>query len=133
MCFMTKKKSGSLQPIMGRLGEALSKVLQDITADVYEAADSGLDKAAEYLKDKLEAATPETTPEATGATRGMWVINFKYKNVRYINNLRLNEKGIPVVNLLEFGSKGKPFMRKTIAENQENIIDIIKKEIKNGK
>lgn len=127
---MAKKKQ-SLQPTMDKLGAALSDILSDITEEVYAAADRGLDKAAEYLKAKLEAATPETTPEATGLTRGLWVINFKYKNVRYINNLRLNDKGIPVVNLLEFGSKGKPFLRKTVAEEQDNIVDIIKKEIKN--
>lgn len=125
---MAKRKSGSLRPTLDRLSEALSDVLRDITADVYEAADRGLDKAAEYMKDKLEAATPIDS----GETRGMWVINFKYNNVRYINNLRLNDKGIPVVNLLEFGSKGKPFVRKTVEAEKDNIVNIIKTEIKNG-
>lgn len=123
---MAKMKSGSLTPTFDKLSNALSEVLKDISADVYEAADSGLDKAAEYMKDKLEAATPTES----GATRGMWVINFKYRNVRYINNLRLNDKGIPVVNLLEFGSRGKPFIRKTVSEEQDNIVNIIKEEIK---
>lgn len=126
---MAKKKSGSLTPTLDKLGDALSEVLEDITAEVYEAADRGLDKAAEYMKDKLEAATPIES----GATRGMWVINFKYRNVRYINNLRLNDKGIPVVNLLEFGSRGKPFVRKTVDAEQDNIVNIVKKEIENGK
>lgn len=124
---MAKKKRGSLKPTLENLGAALKEVLNGITEDLYERVDRGLDKAARYTQDKLEAATPVET----GQTRFSWEANFNYTNVRYINNTRVNDQGIPVVNLLEFGSRGKPFIRKTIEAEQANIINIIKGEIEN--
>ena len=124
---MAKKKRGSLKPTLDNFGAALKEVLDGITEELYERVDRGLDKAANYAQDKLEAATPEET----GQTRLSWETNFNYTNVRYINNTRVNDQGIPVVNLLEFGSRGKPFIRKTIEAEQENIINIIKGEIEN--
>ncbi len=128
---MAKKKRGSLKPTLDNFGAALKEVLDGITEELYERVDRGLDKAANYAQDKLEAATPEETEGATGQTRSSWETNFNYTNVRYINNTRVNDQGIPVVNLLEFGSRGKPFIRKTIEAEQENIINIIKGEIEN--
>lgn len=125
---MAKRKRQSLKPTLDNFANALSDVLQDITKEVYEAVDRGLDKGAKFLQEKLEQATPVDS----GATKGEWKADLRYTNVRYINNERLNKKGIPVVNLLEFGSKGKPFVRKTVAENQDEIINIIKGEIENG-
>ena len=124
---MAKKKRGSLKPTLENLGAALKEVLNGITAELYEQVDRGLDKAARYTQDKLEAATPVET----GQTRFSWETNFNYTNVRYINNTRVNDQRIPVANLLEFGSRGKPFIRKTIEAEQANIINIIKGEIEN--
>lgn len=124
----SKEDQQSLKPTLRSLSSAISDVLQDITEEVYEAVDRGLDKGAKFLQEKLE----EATPVDSGETRGKWVVDFHYRNVRYINNERLNENRIPVVNLLEFGSSGKPFVRKTVVENQDEIINIIKGEIQNG-
>ncbi len=82
----------------------------------------------DYMRDKLAAASPEKS----GLTRESWEGEDKYKNVRYINNTRVNEDGIPVVNLLEYGRKGKPFVRRTVQAEQEQIINIIKGEIEHG-
>lgn len=124
----SKAERQSLKPTLNNLANALSAVLEDITQDVYEAVDRGLDKGAKFLQEKLEKATPVDS----GVTKGAWEADLRYTNVRYINNTSLNENRIPVVNLLEFGSKGKPFVRKTVAENQDEIINIIKGEIENG-
>lgn len=126
---MAKRQSGSLKATLNEFSEAVNDAIRSEVNATYEQIDRGLDKAAKYAAQKLE----EATPEDTGKTRGEWDINFKYKNVRYINNMRVNENGIPVVNLLEFGSKGKPFIRKTIESEQNNIIDIILGELKDGK
>ena len=124
---------------MKDLNSAMSEVLKEITEEIYEDVDRGLDKAAEFTKQKLVEASPgeETIKKA-------WEAEFKYTNVRYIYNTATRPKkpgdkktsgegNIPIVNLLEYGSKGKPFVRKTIAENETAIVDIIKKEITNGK
>ena len=91
------------------------------------------------MKQALEAATPIDD----GETRRSWEVDFKYRNVRYINNTATRPKtpgdkitsgdgNIPIVNLLEFGKKGKPFVRKTVQAEQEQIINIIKGEIEHG-
>ena len=82
----------------------------------------------DYMRDKLAAASPEKS----GLTRESWEGEDKYKNVRYINNTRVNEDGVPVVNLLEYGKKGKPFVRRTVQAEQAKAIEIIKEEIRNG-
>ena len=117
---------------------AVKEALNDIVDVTYEQIDKGLDKAMDYMIDKLVAATPE----GTGLTKESWQGEGKYKNVRYINNTRtrpgnpLKGEGanVPVVNLLEYSSiKGKPFVARTVQAEQQNIINIIKGEIENGK
>lgn len=122
-------RSKSLKPTLYNLSEAIQQAIQEEVNAVYEDIDRGLDKAARYAEQKLESATPVDS----GITKGSWVTDFKYRNVRYINNTSLNEKGIPIVNLLEFGSRGKPFVQRTIEQEEQNIINIIKGEIEHGK
>ena len=117
---------------------AVKEALNEIVDVTYEQIDKGLDKAMDYMIDKLVAATPE----GAGLTKESWKGEGKYKNVRYINNTRtrpgnpLKHEGanVPVVNLLEYSSiKGKPFVARTVQAEQQNIINIIKGEIENGK
>ena len=122
-------RSKSLKPTLYNLSEAIQQAIQEEVNAVYEDIDRGLDKAARYAEQKLESATPVDSE----ITKGSWVTDFKYRNVRYINNTSLNEKGIPIVNLLEFGSRGKPFVQRTIEQEEQNIINIIKGEIEHGK
>ena len=107
--------------------EAVAAALQEVAGTTYEQIDRGLDKAMDYMVDRLVDATPVDR----GLTRDSWATEDKYKNVRYINNTRLNDKGIPVANLVEYGERGKPFIRKTVKREQEKIISIIQEEIKN--
>lgn len=118
---MGKVKVGQLN-----LYSELKSVLDSIDKEQFEAKERGLDKAADYFVDKLAAATPVKT----GETAKSWVVTKKYKGVKYINNTRLNKQNIPVVNLLEFGKKGKPFVRKTFEAEKGNIINIITGELK---
>ena len=121
----SREERGSLKPTLSSFSAAIDEVLTGIKEEVYEAADRGLDKASEYLKNKLEAATPVDT----GNTRTKWEADLKYRNVRYINNTALNKQNIPIVNLLEFAANGKPFVRKTVSENESAVVEIIKNEI----
>lgn len=117
---------------------AVKEALNEIVDVTYEQIDKGLDKAMDYMIDKLVAASPP----GSGLTKNSWVGEGKYKNVRYINNTRtrpgnrLKGEGanVPVINMLEYSSiKGKPFVARTVQAEQQNIINIIKGEIENGK
>ena len=109
-----------------QFSEAVAEALHEVASATYEQIDKGLDKAMDHMVDRLVDATPVES----GLTRDSWETNDKYKNVRYINNPRLNDKGIPVANLLEYGERGKPFIRQTVKKEEEKIISIIQEEIK---
>lgn len=136
---MARKPKGSLKPTLHELSTAIDEAIGEISEEVYAAVDRGLDKAARHMEQALEAATPVET----GEVKRSWKVDFKYRNVRYINNTATRPKTpgdgitsgdgeIPIVNLLEFGKKGHPFVRKTVQAEQAKAIEIIKEEIRNG-
>ena len=136
---MARKPKGSLRPTLHELSTGIDEAIGEISEEVYAAVDRGLDKAARHMEQALEAATPVET----GEVKRSWKVDFKYRNVRYINNTATRPKTpgekitsgdgeIPIVNLLEFGKKGKPFVRRTVQAEQAKAIEIIKEEIRNG-
>ena len=136
---MARKPKGSLTPTLHELSTAIDEAIGEISEEVYAAVDRGLDKAARHMEQALEAPTPVET----GEVKRSWKVDFKYRNVRYINNTATRPKTpgekitsgdgeIPIVNLLEFGKKGKPFVRRTVQAEQAKAIEIIKEEIRNG-
>ena len=130
---MARKPKGSLKPTLHELSTAIDEAIGEISEEVYAAVDRGLDKAARYMEQALEAATPVET----GEVKRSWKVDFKYRNVRYINNTATRPKKpgdgitngtgeIPIVDLLEFSKKGKPFVRRTVQAEQAKAIEIIK-------
>ena len=117
-----KTKSGHHQLNMA---EELKDILSEFTDEMLNKREIALNKAADYLVKKLEKATPVDT----GRTKSSWLRTTKYKGVRYVGNSAVTAKNIPIVNLLEFSKKGKPFVRYTFEENKDEIIKIIKGEL----
>lgn len=116
------------------LYEELKPILEEYSQEVWELKEQALDKASDYMVEKLEDASPVKT----GELKKNWVRTDKYKNARYIGNTTAagkNEYGydIPLTNILEFSSKGNPFIRKTFEANKEAIIKIVKETIENGR
>ena len=130
-----KTKSGRHQI---NIFEELKDALRDYGEDIRRVSDSGLNKAGDMLVEKFSAASPDSGITHEGKLRDSWTYDPKYHGVRYIGSTATGSKNkygydIPLVNLLEFGSKGKPFMRKTFDENKDEIIKIIIEELnKNG-
>ena len=125
-----KTKSGRHQL---NLAEELKEILNQYSNEVFEAKERGLDKASDYFVERLEDASPVRT----GKLKESWLRTDKYKGVRYVGNSAVGSKneygyGIPLTNLIEFSSKGKPFIRRTFEENKDKLIEIIKGEIENG-
>lgn len=125
-----KTKSGRHQL---NLAEELKEILNQYSNEVFEAKERGLDKASDYFVERLEDASPVRT----GKLKESWLRTDKYKGIRYVGNSAVGSKneygyGIPLTNLIEFSSKGKPFIRKTFEENKDKLIEIIKGEIENG-
>jgi len=108
------------------IAEELRRIQQKVGDDL----DRGLEEATDYLADKLALATPIDT----GKTKDSWKKEKKYRFVKYIFNTSVNNRGIPIVNLLEYSkSKGKPFVRKTVDHNVEQIEKIIRRAVEESK
>lgn len=125
-----KTKSGRHQL---NLAQELADVINEYANGFLEQKEVALDKARDFLIEKFEQASPVDT----GEFKRNWIGTDKYTGVRYIGNTTesksTNEYGyhIPLSNLIEFSSKGKPFMRQAFEQNKEQIIDIIVKELQN--
>lgn len=125
-----KTKSGRHQL---NLAEELKDILNEYSRELYENKEQALDKASDYMMEKLE----QNSPVDTGTFKNSWTRTTKYKGVRYIGNSAVGSKNqygydIPLSNLIEFSSKGKPFIRRTFDDNREEIIRIIKGELENN-
>ena len=125
-----KTKSGRHQL---NLAEELKDILNEYSRELYESKEQALDKASDYMMEKLE----QNSPVDTGTFKNSWTRTTKYKGVRYIGNSAVGSKNqygydIPLSNLIEFSSKGKPFIRRTFDDNREEIIKIIKGELDNN-
>ena len=109
-----------------------SSDLDEYSEELYANKEEALDAAADFLVDQLEA----NSPVRTGKLKESWLRTDKYTGVRYVGNSSVGSNneygyGIPLTNLLEFGSKGHPFIRQTFERNKERIIDIIKGGLEN--
>ena len=123
-----KTKSGRHQL---NLAEELKSVLDEFSNELMAQKEVALDKAADFLVDKLEENSPVGE---TGEFKKSWTRTEKYKGVRYVGNTDVggkNEYGqnIPLANLIEFSKNGKPFIRATFEQNKDKIIDIIVDEL----
>lgn len=115
------------------LYDELKDILDEYSEELYANKEEALDAAADFLVDQLEA----NSPVRTGKLKESWLRTDKYTGVRYVGNSATGSKnkqgyGIPLTNLLEFGKKGHPFIRKTFEQNKERIIDIIKGGLENN-
>ena len=121
-----KTKSGRHQL---NLYEELKDILDEYTNELKERKEIALDKASDLFVEKLEEVSPVNTEQF----KQSWTRTTKYKSVRYVGNTRTAKNSqIPLSNLIEFSSKGKPFIRKTFEKNREEIVNIIKGELDNG-
>ena len=126
-----KTKSGRHQL---NLAEELKSVLDEFSNEFVTQKEIALDKASDYFVGELEKASPVKT----GKLKGSWKRTDKYKGVRYVGNTAVGGKNkygqnIPLTNLIEFSSKGKPFIRATFEKNKNEIINIIVNELNKNK
>ena len=129
---MRKTKSGRHQL---NLAEELKYILNEYSNELMAQIEVALDKAADFLVDKLEENSPVGE---TGEFKKSWTRTEKYKGVRYVGNTDVggkNEYGqnIPLANLIEFSKNGKPFIRQTFQQNKDKIVDIMVDELNKTK
>jgi hypothetical protein len=128
---MARKTKSGLHQL--NLYNEMKDILEEFGEEVFELKEAGLDDAADHFVTCIERASPQSTYDYSGketpSLKNTWERTTEYKSVRYVNSLKLNDKRIPIANLLEFGSKGKPFIRMTFERERENLYQIIKRRI----
>ncbi|WMJ23457.1 hypothetical protein RBG61_01965 [Paludicola sp. MB14-C6] len=105
------------------------KLLYNTQHAVKVSLNRGLDKAAEYLKGKLEQNSPDDKKTKSKKYKRQWKINRRYKNMRILYNAKMvnsPDGEIPLSNILEIQS---PHMRKTFDDCADELADIILNEI----
>lgn len=134
---MARKKNTDFSSFSGFNFETeMQEVFGSYTEFVKNVAEEGLTEAGEYLIQRLQ----ENSPVDTGALKISWDQKTKYKGVRYIGStrtVRQNNEGkiveVPILALLEFTSKGHPFVRRTFEDCFVEIFEIMKKHLKGEK
>lgn len=106
----------------------VSNELQQLYNQLKVNREKALDEASDYVVEQFK----DNTPVDRGETKKLWERSTKYKGVRYVNNTSLNKNGVPIVNLLEYSSKGKPFARKTFDACLPQVENIFKNNIEKG-
>lgn len=134
-CIMASKNNKDFSTTSWNfIGDELKLILQKIKQEVSEKREKALNEASIYLKQKFE----EATWVKSGKLKASWILNDKYKNVRYIYNIDILPAGdgnpfggVPKLNLVEYSKiHGKPFVRKTFDANVYSLEKIMEKVLK---
>ena len=117
---------------LGELGYVLKKFMSEVGEKSFNYINVGLDEAEELMLERVRAATPEGE---TGELAKSWVgTTRKYKGVRYITNTaeKMDKKTgrkHRYINYVEFGVKGKPFVRKAYRATENDLRNVIVKNL----
>jgi len=107
----------------------IGKELDQIVSQVIEGREEALEEATGYLVQQLVI----NTPVRSGITRDSWKEELKYKGIKFVFNTSLSPARIPILNLLEYGSKGHPFAVNTFNSCLPSIQSIIERRMKQVK
>lgn len=100
------------------LEKEFDKILQEFSKKTFEATQNALKEVTQDMLLRFAQASPIGTSVINYKSK--W--NYKsYHNVNYIYNEKVNQKGIPLSNLLEYSSKGRPHIRSTWDSNKADI------------
>lgn len=101
------------QEILDEYKKTLDKEVEDALTDI-----------GNTLIQELSRASPVgvyENPTGEPHFKDCWAMKTKYHGVRYVGNTKRVHDGIPLSNLIEFGSKGKPFIERTFEQNKNRL------------
>jgi hypothetical protein len=116
------------------LAKQFKNIISDYQKEVSEKVESALDDASKYMEDQLAAQSPRNS----GGFSQSWDRKMQYKRVRYIGNTKVTDRpkkfshqkgGIPLSSLLEYGIKGRPFIKRTFNAHLNKTYQIFVKKM----
>ena len=108
------------------LEEQFSKILKEYKQTLDKTIEDALTDVANTLIQDLSLNSPvgKTSYDVSSDSkhfRDCWAMKTKYHGVRYVGNTKKVHDGIPLSNLIEFGSKGHPFIQKTFNASKNKL------------
>jgi len=116
----------------------LKNILNEYQDEVRKHIEEGLTEASQLLTNRLISASPRSSRPDFEHLQDHWSQKLQYKGVRYVGNTKTvarpkifssHKGGIPLSSLLEFGSKGHPFIQSTFNATQNEITALITRKI----
>ena len=102
---------------MSKFQGNVEKMLRDVFNEGVELTAATLDRAAEITQSSLE----EESPVRSGKFKSSWETK-QYGNLkRVVGNTAKAQNGIPLINYLEYGKKGKKFVNAAMLKAQSAI------------
>lgn len=114
---------------MDSLNQQLKTIIAEYGQELDEEIQKALTVSGDYLITQLKLSSPVDSSNSGEHLRDCWAMKTKYHNVRYVGNTKQVHDGIPLINLLEYGSKGHPFVATTFELNKNQIFDIFKNNL----
>ncbi len=118
------------------LEKQFKDIMDDYKKDLRKGIEDALTDAGNSLIRVLSEASPVgvyENPSTEQHFKDCWRMKTKYTGVRYIGNTKTVHDGIPLSQLIEFGSKGHPFIERTFELNKDKIYSDFVNKIKGGK
>lgn len=109
--------------------EQFQEIIKQYSQHLDSEIQTALTSAGEVLIDKLRINTPVGEKSSGEHMKNCWSMKKQYHNVRYVGNTKTVHDGIPLINLLEYGSKGHPFVINTFNINKDLIFNTFKNSI----
>lgn len=105
----------------------LEKQFDEIIAEYKKSLDGSVEEVLTEIGNdmisQLQVASPVSSYDSSDGAhlRDCWAMKTKYHGVRYIGNTKLVHDNIPLINLIEFGAKGNPFVERTFEINKDSL------------
>lgn len=106
------------------LEEQFKEILDEYKKTLNREVENVLTDIGNTMIQELSNASPVGVYETlTGEPhfKDCWAMKTKYHGVRYLGNTKRVHDDIPLSNLIEFGSKGKPFIERTFEQNKDRL------------
>lgn len=107
---------------------AVGEILSDFVKQEYGVRQKAIEAGAAVMVERLSNASPRDDGEFAAS----WGQK-KYSDACYVHNTKTvdggGKKGIPLVNILEYRSGGKPFVRQTAEAAESEVFNAIKSKI----
>lgn len=120
------------------LAKQWEDIIEEYKTTFSKELNEALNIASSEMKQELVKASPirnvfeQNNDSGSSHFQDSWINIVKYTNAKYIGNTKEVSGHIPLSNLIEFSSKGHPFIGKTFEQHKDKIFNKVVNTLKKG-